>query len=213
MTTPTTFATLKTALDEWTHRDDTAYTSMREAFIVFAEARMYDDLILREMESEESVTLTTDQNYVAIPSGYISPIEFWLIVDGERVALQRVLPEQLPYHTDSTQPQFYAIDGANIRFDCPAYEGYSAKFRMVKKSNLSDSNTTNALLTKRPDVYLAACMVEFSRWAHDPDVFNAWEPKYIKGRDGLKAAENRSRQVSLRTEIPAKGRSNIFRGD
>jgi hypothetical protein len=213
MTTPTTFATLKTAIDEWAHRDDTAYSDMRATFIAFAESRMYDDLILREMESEESLTLTLDQNYVAIPSGYISPIAFWLVVDGERVELERALPEQLPYYTDSTQPKFYAIDGANIRFDCPAGEAYSAKFRMVKSSNLSDSNTTNALLTRRPDVYLAACMVEYARWAQDAEVFNAWEPKYIKGRDALKAAESRSRQVTLRTEIPGRGHSNIIRGE
>jgi hypothetical protein len=213
MTTPTTFATLKTALDEWTHRDDTAYTAMREAFIAFAEARMYDDLILREMESDETMTLTQGQNYVAIPAGFISPITFWLIVDSERVELERVLPEQLPYYTDATQPEFYAIDGANIRFDCPAGSAYSARFRMVKKSNLSDSNTTNALLTKRPDVYVAACMSEYARWAQDSEVFNAWEPKYIKGRDALKAAEARSRQVTLRTDIPTRGRSNIIRGE
>lgn len=212
MTTPTTFATLKTALNEWAHRDDTTYTDMRESFIAFAEARMYDELILRDMESDESLTLTTSVNYVALPSGFISPIAFWLIVDGQRIPLDMVLPQQLPYWTENSQPRVWAIDGSNIRFDCPASEGYSAKLRMLKKSSLSDSTTTNALLTKRPDVYLAACMSEYARWAQDEEVFSAWEPKYIKGRDAIKAAENRSRQVELRTELPVRGRSNIITG-
>jgi hypothetical protein len=213
MTTPTTLDTLKTALDEFTHRNDSRYQGMRETFIALAEARMYDELILRDMESEEDLTLTLDQNYVAIPSGFVSPISLWLIVNGERVALEQVLPQQLPYYTDSTQPKCWAVDGSNIRFDCPAGEAYAAKFRMVKTSNLSDSVTTNSLLTKRPDVYLAASMSEYSRWAQDPEVFNAWEPRYLKGRDSLKAAENRSRDVTMRTDVPTRVRSNIIRGE
>jgi hypothetical protein len=209
----TTFAELKSALNNYTHRDDTAYTDRREEFIAMAEARMHDELLLKNYESEESLTLTQDQNYVALPSGYISDIAFWLIVDGERVLLEKVLPQQLPYYTDSTQPKLWAIDGANIRFDVPAGSAYSAKFRMVKTSSLSDSNTTNYLLTRRPDVYLAACMSEYARWAQDAEVFNAWESKYVKGAASLKAAENRSRQVTLRTDIGARGRSNILIGE
>lgn len=208
-----TFSELKTALENYAHRDDTAFTAREEEFIAMAEARMYDEFLLRDMESDETVTLTQSQNYVAIPSGFISPIAFWLIVDSERVELERVLPHQLPYYTDSSQPQFYAIDGSNIRFDCPASEAYSARFRMLKKSNLSESNTTNALLTKRPDVYLAACLSEYARWAQDREVFDAWESKYVKGAASLKNAEARSKQVTLRTEIPARGRSNILRGE
>lgn len=209
----TTFSELKSALNNYTHRDDTAYTDRREEFISMAEARMHDELLLKNYESEESLTLTQDQNYVALPSGYISDIAFWLIVDGERVPLEKVLPQQLPYYTDSTQPKYWAIDGANIRFDVHASEAYSAKFRMVKTSSLSDSNTTNYLLTRRPDVYLAACMSEYARWAQDAEVFNTWESKYVKASASLKAAENRSRQVTLRTDIGARGRANILIGE
>lgn len=207
----TTYAQLKTAIADWSNRSD--LTSYVGDFITLAEGRLFDDLLLKNFESEESLTLTTDQNYVALPSGYVSPIAFWLIVDGERVQLEMVLPEQLPYHTDSTQPEFWAIDGANIRFDCPASEGYSAKFRMYKTSALSDSNTSNYLLTRRPDVYLAACMVECARFTRDMDLFNIWEPRYLTGKASLSSAENRSREVSLRADIPTAGRSNIIRGE
>lgn len=210
-----TFSELKSALSNYAHRSDTNFTDRREEFISMAEARMFDEFLLKNFESEESLTLTTDVNYVALPSGYISPIAFWLIVDSERVLLKQRLPEQLPYDTDSTQPSEWAIDGANIRFDCPAGEGYSAKFRMHKTSALSDSNTTNYLLTKRPDLYLAACMVEYARWAQDPEVFNAWESKYVKAASALKNVENRSRRVTLTTDVPVGvgRRSNILVGE
>lgn len=209
----TTYSELLTALENWTHRDDTDFTDRRDEFLAMAEARMYDDLILKNMEAEETLTLTADRNYVAIPSGYVSPIALWLLVDTVRVPLDMVLPQQLPYYPDSTQPTKYAIDGDNIRFDVPADQAYTAYFRMVKKSNLSSTNTTNYLLTRRPDIYLAACMVEYARWAQDPEVFNAWEPKYLTAKASLKAAESRSRDVGLRTEIGARGRSNIITGE
>lgn len=206
-----TFAELKTAIGNYSNRSD--LTSYLEEFITLAESRMFDDMLLKNFESEESLTLTQDQNYVALPSGYVSPIAFWLIVDGERVSLEMVLPEQLPYHTDSTQPEFWAIDGANIRFDCPAGQAYTAKFRMYKTSALSGSNTTNYLLTRRPDVYLAACLSECARFTQDTNLFNIWEPRYQTGKASLMAAENRSREVPLRTDIPVRGRSNIIRGE
>jgi hypothetical protein len=207
----TTYAQLKTALADWSNRSD--LTSYLGDFITLAEARLNDMLLLKNMESEESLTLTQDQNYVTLPTGYVSDIALWLIVDGERVLLDKVLPEQLPYHTDSTQPQRWAIDGANIRFDCPAGEAYSAKFRMVKASNLSDSVTTNYLLTKRPDVYLAACLVELARFIDDINMYEKWESKFLSSTAELKAAENRSREVELRTDFRGGGRSNIFRGE
>lgn len=207
----TTYAQLKTALADWSNRSD--LTSYLGDFITVAEGRLNDMLLLKNMEAEESLTLTTDVNYVALPSGYVSDIALWLIVDGERVELEKILPEQLPYYTDSAQPQYWAIDGANIRFDCPALEGYSAKFRMFKASNLSDSVTTNYLLAKRPDIYLAGGLVELARFTNDSELFNRWEPKFLKGTAELKAAENRSREVILRTEIGARGRGNIIRGD
>jgi hypothetical protein len=205
----TTFAELKTAIADWAHDDD--ISTKAADFVTLTEARLNDMLLLKNMESEESLTLTQDVNYVALPTGYVSDIALWLIVDGERVLLQKTLPERLPYYTDSAQPQWWAIDGVNIRFDYPASEGYSAKFRMVKASNLSDSNTTNYLLTKRPDVYLAGCMVECSRFTRDVELFNTWEPKFLKATAELKAAENRSREVLLRTDFGGS-RSNIFTG-
>jgi hypothetical protein len=206
-----TYATLKSAIADWGNRTD--LTTQIVDFVTLTEARLNDMLLLKDMESEESLTLTTGNNYVALPTGFVSPIALWLIVDTERVLLQHVLPEQLPYYTDSTQPRFWAIDGVNIRFDCPASENYSAKFRMVKASNLSDSVTTNYLLLKRPDVYLAGGLVELARFTNDLELFNRWEPKFLKATAELKAAENRSREVTLRTEIPARGRSNIILGE
>jgi hypothetical protein len=206
------YASLQAAVADWANRSD--LTERIADFISLAEARMYDMLILKDMETDSPLTLTTGQNYVALPSGYISPIAFWLIVDSQRVPLLPVLPQELPYDTGNNQPRLWAIDGANIRFDCPASEDYSAFLRCLKKSHLSGSVTTNYLLARRPDIYLAASLVEVARYTRDQELFSAWEPKFIKASAEFKAAENRARgMVPMRTDIPVRGRSNILTGD
>jgi hypothetical protein len=208
----TTFAQLQTAIADWSNRSD--LTSYLPDFITLAEGRLNDSLLLKDTESEESLTLTLNQNYVALPTGFVSPIALWLVISSQRTApLIHRLPQDLPYDTSASIPREWAVDGVNIRFDCPAAAAYSAKFRMVKASNLSVSNTTNYLLTRRPDIYLAASLVELARFTRDAELFNEWEPKYLKASAELKAAESRSRSVNLRTDIGVGQRSNIFRGD
>jgi hypothetical protein len=203
------YTNLKAAVADFANRTD--LTTPIVDCITLAEARLYDLMILKDFESDETLTLTTGQNYVALPAGFISPIKLWLIVSTVRVPLQFVLPQELPYDTDNNQPQYWAIDGANVRFDCPASENFSARLRCVKKSNLSGSVTTNYLLTRRPDIYLAASLVELARYTRDVDLFNTWESKLLKAVAEVKAAESRARAVPLRTDL-GRGRSNILIG-
>lgn len=212
----TTYATLQAAVAGLLHRtgDDDIEDNL-PLFIQMCEADLNDRLLLKDMEQEDTLTATVSQNYIALPSGFVSPIALWLVVDSERVLLDPALPQELPYDTTNNQPRWYAIDGANIRFDCPADEAYSAKFRYVKKSNLSDSVTSNALLLKRPDVYLYGTLVQACLFAEDDNGVKKWTTFYENAIASLKKAENRQRAaVPLRTELPRTRRTfDIFRGE
>jgi hypothetical protein len=210
-----TYATLQSAVAGMLHRTgDTDITDNVPLFIQLCEAELYDRLLLKDMESDEALTLTQGQNYVALPSGFVSPIAMWLVIDSERVLLNPALPQELPYDTSATEPNWYAIDGANIRFDCPAGSAYGAFLRCIKKSNLSDSTTSNALLLKRPDVYLYGALEQAALFANDDAGANKWGAFKERGIKSLKAADSRSRSlVPLRTDIGARGRSNIERGE
>jgi len=208
-----TYATLQTALADWAHRDD--LTTKWPDFIANAEARLNDMLILRDMESETTLTSTIGNNYVALPSGYVSPIALWLIVNSYRQPLTMVEPEELPYYPNSTLPRYWAVDGDNIRLDCPADAAYSMPFRFVQKSNLSASNTTNYLLTERQDIYLAGAMVEMARYTLDKDALQQWEQKFQQACAGFKARESRNRNAPLRVDAGLVTRGNgfnIYRG-
>jgi hypothetical protein len=214
----TTYATLQSAVAGMIHRASSAtITDNVPLFIQLCEADLNDRLLLKDMESDEPLTLTTSQNYVALPTGFVSPIAFWLVVDGQREPLDFVLPQQLPYDTDDNQPQFVAVDGANLRFDCPADSGYSAFLRCIKKSNLSVSTTTNALLLKRPDVYLFGTLHQVSLFTKDDNEAQKYFAKYENAISGLKSAEARARNmVPMRVDPALAGRGgdgfNVFNG-
>lgn len=211
----TSYSTLLTAISSFAHRTDDDFTNARDDFIDLAESRLYDLLLLKDMETESSLVAVVGQNYIALPAGYISPIALWIVVDTVRVLVQPVLPQQLPYNTDNTRPCQWAIDGENIRFDSPSDDTYAVKFRHIASSALSNTNTSNYLLERRPDVYLAACMVEASRWTQDVEMFNSWESRLQDGLKAIKAAENRARgMVTLKTDVPyTRQSSNIITGE
>jgi hypothetical protein len=206
------YTNLKAAIADYAHRSD--LTAQIVDCVTLAEARLYDLLVLKDMESDESLTLTIGQNYVALPTGYIAPRAFWLVIDDERVPLGAVVPELLPYYSSNGQPTLWAIDGANVRFDCPADVGYSAKLRCLKKSNLGASVASNALLVARPDIYLSSSLVELARWTGDEGMFNTWEPVFLRAIAAFKASQSRNRGIApLRTALPLSRVGNILRGD
>ena len=206
-----TYTELKAAIADFANRTDLS-TAIVDC-VTLAEARLYDLLLMKDMESEETLVLTTGQNYVALPSGFISPIALWLVVGSIRVPLAPALPQELPYSPSNSEPEYWAIDGANIRFDCPASEAFTVYLRCVKKSNLSGSVASNYLLGRRPDIYLAASMVEVARYTRDVDLFNTWEPKLLAAVSSFKAAENRARaMVPLRTDLPSPAYGRIAAG-
>jgi hypothetical protein len=208
----TTYTELKAAIADYAHRSD--LTTQIVDCVTLAEARLYDLLVLKDMESDESLTLTIGQNYAALPTGYIAPRAFWLVIDSERVPLDAVTPERLPYYSTNGQPTLWAIDGANVRFDYPADVGYSAKLRCLKKSNLSGSVASNALLAARPDIYLSSSLVELARWTGDEGMFNTWEPVFLRAIAAFKASQSRNRGIApLRTDLPLSRVGNILRGD
>lgn len=206
-----TYTELKAAIADNAHRSD--LTSQIVDAITMAEARMYDMLILKNQEADSAISCTIGNNYVALPTGFVSPVAAWLTIDSERVPLTFAAPEQLPFCSTNAQPTFCAIDGANLRFDCPADDTYAGFLRCVTKSNLSGSVASNYLLARRPDIYLAASLVELARYMVNPSLMAVWEQKFQQACNELKAAESRNRGiVPLRTDL-AGVRANILRGD
>ncbi len=211
----TDYATLIDAIPGMLKRDgDVQITSNAALFVQLAEADLYDLLLLRDEETEATLATVQSSAVIALPSNYISPIALWIVIDGERRELRKVQPQELPYDTDNMQPAVWAIDGSNIRFDCPADAVYTVYLRYVGKTTLSQYVNTNYLLVRRPDVYLYACLKQACLFTEDDDGARKYDGLLSQAVNSMKQVENRSKRVPMRTDLPGTyGRSDIFRGD
>jgi hypothetical protein len=215
------YSGLQLAAAAMVHRPgDTDITANMPLWIQLAENELFDRVIPRQSEVETTLTSTQGQNYIALPSGYLSPIELWFIYDATqniRNLLTWAEPEDLPYWPNQTQPRYVAVDGENLRFDVNFDKAYSLPFRYVQTNALSASNLTNYLLTRRPDIYLFATLKQVALYTKDNDDLQKYTGLLEQAIKQFKASENRNRTIApLRVDAALIGsgreRFNIYRG-
>ena len=162
----TTFAELKTAITNWTHRSD--LTDRLPEFIAMAEAYMNRELQTREMESATSTTLSAAT--ASLPPDWHGYRNVWVILAGARHHLKYKPPHEMSRLNDSGVgvPNFFTIEDGNLRVEPPPDGDYELGYVYYQKiPALTDSNTTNWLLTDHPDLYLNASLAEAYSYTHD----------------------------------------------
>ena len=149
------YANLKTAIANFLARDD--LTTEIDDFIDLTEADFNRRLRIRDMENVEG-SFTIDAATESLPTGFLSVRSFILT----STTPDRTLELLTPFHQASLQgfdstgvPRFYSIEGSNFRFSPIPGTAVTARLTFYKAfTALSDSNTSNAILSKFPDVYL-----------------------------------------------------------
>ena len=210
----TTYAELQTAIALWLRPGSGSTTGLQLTdFITLFESRANRRLRLRVMESDESVVAVVGSRAIALPTGFIDPIGFWLTDLDPREELIYSLPESLHVTTVETRPQYWAIDGTNIVFECESDAAYTAIFRMLKSFALSGSVTTNWLLTNHPDLYLYGSLLEAAPFVRDKDMISVWKAFVEEAFSDIENKEQRARGLAaLRTDLSLTSTSNILRG-
>ena len=147
----TDYAGLKSAIATWIARDDlTAYVA---DFIVFAEGYINSRLRVRQME--EVVSLSPTLGVFTLPTDYLQYRK--LVMDnGTRYPLAYITPDaadmKYPTRPDGI-PQHFTIIGSSL-YTFPTTDADIELTYWQGIPALSDSNTTNWLLTLRPEAYL-----------------------------------------------------------
>ena len=91
-----------------------------------------------------------------------------------------------PYTDTPDQPRFWAMDGSNIDFDCPLDTAYTFRFRIRQRYALSDSATTNWLLTNHPDIYIAATLIWGGGYIRDFEYAGIFNTSLAAGIESVK---------------------------
>lgn len=155
------YSDLLTAVANWLNRTD--LTSRIPEFITLAEAEF--NRKLRTIEMEATATATATDGVAALPSGFAGLRS----ITWDNTALDYIAPGEL-LEDDSTadRPRYYTIADGQILLR-PIVTGDVTITYYASVPALTVSNTTNWLMTKHPDLYLFATLMqaEFYGWNDD----------------------------------------------
>ncbi len=185
------FSELKTAVADWLDRDD--LTSKIPDFISLAEARHAREIKLRAMITRDTSTLSTTTRFEDLPTGYTSIIRLMLDTTPETI-LEQVSAYELTRRVEaaSGKPLFFCVH-TQIEFDRTPDSAYTLeRLYYAKFTALSDSNTTNNLLTNHPDIYLYSALAAAAPFLDEDERLGVWEGLYRQAKDDAMAADRDS---------------------
>jgi hypothetical protein len=162
-----TFAELKTAISNWTHRGD--LSTFAADFITLADNRIHYGSKDQEMPSqplrvngmENRDTGSISSGTITLPTGYLETRRLTLTVNGQNKELRYIAPPlNAPLENMTVDASFFTENNGKIYVGgTGGGSGYIHDY-YKKLDTLSDSTTTNWLITNHPSVYLQACLVE-----------------------------------------------------
>src|SRR6056300_697743 len=192
-----TYSDLKTSIANWLNRSDIT-SEISEDFIVLTEKDFNSKLRIRKMNETDS-SFTIDSETVALPTGFLQVRDFYILQGGTKYALKYITPaqmDQIKGGSTSGMPNTFTILGDNFRFAPSPSASYTGVINYFKEFDaLSDSNTTNYILTKHPAIYLYGSLYHAANFLGgiEPNQAQQWLGMYSAA---MERAENNDKQDS-----------------
>jgi hypothetical protein len=189
-----TYSELKTAIANWLDRSD--LTDVIPDFITLAETRHKRDFKIRRMETRVTANTISGTEYYTLPDDYIAMRNIKLNSDP-KTALNFLTPEimdRLQAGSSTGKPKAYSIKGNTIQLR-PLPDGvYEIEISYYKTfAALSDSNTTNDMLTHHPDAYLYGALVQAEPYLQNDKRLQVWAGLYNSTKDSIIESNERDR--------------------
>ena len=179
----TDYDTLQSAIADWLNRAD--LTSQIQTFIQLAESDLNTRLRTREMIVRAQPT--SDEEFVQLPTDWLEAINIQL-VDGKS-PLRYVSMDQadiIVARQEFTSVTFYSIMDSAIELVPAPSDDVEIEMVYYKKiPALSDTNTTNWLLTKAPDIYLYGALSHASPFIMDDQRMPMFAQLYLARTESL----------------------------
>ena len=206
-----TYAELQTSIANWLNRSDLS-TEITGDFIVLTEKDINSKLRIRKMISETSITI--DAETEDLPTGFLQVRDFFIINGGTKYALNYITPaqmDQIKGGSMSGQPNTYTIIGDNFRFAPSPASSYTGTINYYKEFDpLSDSNTTNYILSNHPAIYLYGSLYHAANFLGgiEPNQAGQWEKMYQTALERL----DRNDREDQYGNAPLQQRSDVTVG-
>lgn len=186
----TTYGELQTAIGNWL--DHSLFTARIPEFIALFEAAANRRLRVREQETATS--LTPSAGAAALPADYLA----WRRVTwtgSSRVELQYVHPSYLQAAypgSPADMPRIFTIEGSTLKLR-PVDDTTLELDYFAKVPTLSDSVSTNWLLSAHPDLYLFGALVEAEMFGANDERAPLWKARRDEIFDEIEKLSNKTR--------------------
>lgn len=191
-----TYSELRSAVADWLNRSDLA--AVIPSFIALAEAGFNKEERLRLKPSIVRADATFDSNYEALPSDYLEMLNLSIIASNpNNKKMQFLTLNQMDEYersfTNNGLPLYYSIVGNQLKLLPYPDSSYTAEMVYYAKiPALSDTNTTNWLLTNHPDVYLYGTLIQSAPYLKDDARTATWAQLYEQAVDNAHQADDRA---------------------
>jgi hypothetical protein len=212
-----TFATLKTAIQDYTDNSETNFVAHLSDFIKASEERIFKTVDLDYFRKNVTSTLNSSDKFLSVPSDYLAAFSLQITTAGsESFLLQKdvnFLQEGYDGSSSTGKPRFYA------RFDVDHFilaptpnSGYTVElhyyYRPTSLTAGSDSGTT-WLSTNSPYALLYGALVEaYTFMKGEADVLQMYDKRFMEQLGMLKdLAEARENTDSYTEGLPKRERA------
>ena len=159
-----TYASLTTAVEQWTESTETDFVSNIPIFVKQAEDRIYHSAIFDALRKHATGSLVTSTATLTLPSDFISPLSFKVTVSSSTTFLRLksydFLTEYMPTATDGT-PKFYALKNDTTLEMAPRPAStYSYDLEYFFKPESIVTASTTWLGNNHESLLFYACLVE-----------------------------------------------------
>ena len=183
------YAALKTSIGDFLNRDD--LTAVIPDFISLAEAQINRDI--RHYEMENRATAQRDSQYLARPTDWVETIRMHITGGGTRTLdlLSGAAMSDKRAGADDTSGEPRYFRHAERAFEVyPTPDGtYNVEILYYQKiPALSDTNTSNWLLSEAPDIYLYGSLLHSSPYLAEDARVNVWAQLYAAAKDNVNRA-------------------------
>jgi len=202
-----TFAELKTATANWLDRSD--LTDRIPEFIALAEARFNRILRIRDMETvSTAISTAAGTREYSLPTGFVQMKEFHLTTDP-LTPLAYITPEMMTRiwaGSGRGKPEVFTIIADNVRLGPNPDAVYTTSMLYYKTfTALSDSATTNDMLTNNPDVYLYGTLLEAEPFIMNDQRVQLWGMAFEKAIGDIQFQDNKDRHSGSELRVMNTG--------
>lgn len=204
-----TFAELKTSIADFLNRDD--LTSIIPTFITLAEADISRTLRHYKMEARATGQQSSGDQFMQVPSDWLENVRMTVTGSGTSVvrpaSRDEIADRRQKNENVSTQsPYLYAmVDGQFELYPTPVEDTDVELVYYQKVPALSDSNTTNWLLSDAPDVYLYGALVHSAPYLQEDARTAVWAQLYSASMLKLQEASDKARYSGSGLKMRVRG--------